>query len=49
MNKIIEEDLKELSKRPIDLEKIKNKSIVVFGINSLIGRYFCLYLLFIIK
>lgn len=47
MNKVIENDLIELSKRPIDSKKLENKAIIIFGINSLIGRYLGYYLLFI--
>lgn len=49
MNKVIENDLIELSKRPVNLNKLKNKSIIIFGINSLIGRYCGYYLLFMNK
>ena len=49
MNKIIEKDLIELSKRPINLDKLRNKTIIIFGVNSLIGRYFGYYLLFMNK
>ena len=49
MNKIIENDLYELSLRKIDVEKLRNKGIIIFGINSLIGRYLGYYLLYINK
>lgn len=47
MNEVIKNDLEELEKRKIDFDKLKNKSIMIFGINSLIGRYFAYYLLHI--
>lgn len=49
MNKIIIDDMKELTNRKIDEEKIKDSTILIFGINSLIGRYFTYYLLYLNK
>lgn len=49
MNNIVISDLSNLSKREIDFKKLKDKSIFIIGINSLIGRYFTLYLLYINK
>ena len=36
VNKVIENDLIELSKRPVNLNKLKNKSIIIFGINGMV-------------
>ena len=49
MNSIVIEDLENLIKRKIDEKKIKDSTIMIFGINSLIGRYFAYYLLYLNK
>ena len=40
MNRILEEDLLDIMKQPVNWGKLKNKSVMVTGASGMVGSYF---------